>query len=235
LSNRFEEQIQFIKDNRCNICFSQVVYFKSKSDFSISDFQINSELIESELLFRNPLAHSTVMWDRLFFEKNNLNYNDFYRYSQDYELWTRVSLICKIFVINKPLVIYRIHRGQIGDKSSLSQIKYFNIAQEKSLTTLFNDYRINICIDEIFKQKMTKQNLTNLQFNLNYLSNVKHPKIEKLINIIYPRLIFKRGFEFYNLKLYFVISNFYRSRNFDIGCRKKSIFLLKCIVNWKKK
>ena len=71
LSNRFEEQIQFIKDNRCNICFSQVVYFKSKSDFSISDFQINSELIESELLFRNPLAHSTVMWDRLFFEKNN--------------------------------------------------------------------------------------------------------------------------------------------------------------------
>ena len=96
LSNRFEEQIQFIKDNRCNICFSQVIYYGKEKKEVLSQFSTKLDLVSAELLFRNPVAHSTAMWRKDFFVLNNLFYDEAYIYSQDYELWTRVEEKCNI-------------------------------------------------------------------------------------------------------------------------------------------
>jgi glycosyltransferase involved in cell wall biosynthesis len=61
------------------------------------------------LVFRNNIRHSTVMWrSELEFE-----YDENYRYSQDYEMWCRMARIGKIGVINEPLAEIRIHESTI--------------------------------------------------------------------------------------------------------------------------
>lgn len=63
-------------------------------------------------LFKCRIVHPSVMLRRSFLEEHGLRYNEEFRRSQDYELWSRVQEHGKIEIIPQILMKYRFHARQ---------------------------------------------------------------------------------------------------------------------------
>lgn len=61
-------------------------------------------------------AHPTVVYRREFLEKNKLLYNERYRNTEDYDMWLRCIEYGKFAVLQRPLLLYRIHRKRASDE-----------------------------------------------------------------------------------------------------------------------
>jgi glycosyltransferase involved in cell wall biosynthesis len=202
--NRFEEQLLFfLNEEKCKICFSQVIYFGKVKKKVSSQFLTKFNLISTELLFRNPVAHSTAMWRKDFFVSNNLFYDEAFIYSQDYELWTRVAEKCNIYVIDKCLLMYRFHSSQIGSSKSAEQMSFFNKAKNDFISRNFKNIDIANNINFIFNDKLTKDNYEIFIGGINYFSNLYDEKLNLLLYYFLPRMIVLNGLNYYNLQIYF--------------------------------
>jgi glycosyltransferase involved in cell wall biosynthesis len=232
LSNRFEEQIQFIKDNRCNICFSQVIYYGKEKKEVLSQFSTKLDLVSAELLFRNPVAHSTAMWRKDFFVLNNLFYDEAYIYSQDYELWTRVEEKCNIYVIDKSLLMYRFHNNQIGSSKSAEQTSFFNKANNDFITRKYKNIDISESINVIFNCKLTRDNYDIFISRINSILNLHDEKLNLLLYYFLPRMIVMNGLNYYNLRIYFSLRNLMNNSFYKLSYRQRLSFFLKCILNF---
>lgn len=80
----------------------------------------NSRQLKFSLLFGNTIAHSSVMYRKKELQEKKIEYET-YSYCHDYHLILSVGQISPIYVIDKELVQYRIHRKQ--KTSVLSQQK----------------------------------------------------------------------------------------------------------------
>ena len=115
--DRIESQINFATENlhysiigsSCNFINKSGKYLFSKN-YPSNHEQIKSALIRAGAFF----PHSSVVIKRDVFMKLG-GYNDYMKYSQDFELWLRASSKYKIFSINKPLVSIRIHSNRISN------------------------------------------------------------------------------------------------------------------------
>ena len=63
-------------------------------------------------LFSAPVFHNTVVIERDLLERHGLRYDPSYGESEDYDLWTRVLRIADGDVVEKPLVLHRLHPEQ---------------------------------------------------------------------------------------------------------------------------
>ena len=77
----------------------------------------------------NAIVHPTVILRRQFIEKVG-GYNVDYKYSQDYELWSRIASHTKFWNLQEPLIKYRIHatrsrqRAWYSFKSRVSWLRH---------------------------------------------------------------------------------------------------------------
>lgn len=86
--------------------------------------------VEAELLFRNCLFHSTLMWRSHL----KLKYDESFRYTQDYELTSRLVAEKKqIAVIPEPLVTYLAHDASISSKFNQEQYNLANQVRRRML------------------------------------------------------------------------------------------------------
>ena len=112
--NRIEKLFGFLnKYPDVAVCASN--YFKIDSmgnkKFSLNLFNYSRRL--KNFNYYNPIAHPSVM-----FRKNHIleldGYNEFYKVSQDYELWTRVNKKFKLYFLNLKLYNLRLHEQSIS-------------------------------------------------------------------------------------------------------------------------
>lgn len=109
-----------------------------------------SELIPWCLLFYNYIGgHSQVLFRREQVLELG-GYDEQYRYAQDYELWTRLSEIGKLFILPEVLLKYRVHSETISAKGQSKQ-------EESSLIISRNK------INNLTKKDLTMTEILNLK------------------------------------------------------------------------
>ena len=74
---------------------------------------------------------------------SNLRYREVFKNAEDYDLWTRLSLIGKLANLDDYLTFYRVHRNQISQTQKLNQ--------------LFGSYSVRI---SFFMMRYFKRDLT---------------------------------------------------------------------------
>lgn len=137
--DRFEVQAKYLdKNSDIDICGGFAKMFGTQHYFSITPF-CGKELCKVQLLYSSCLIHPTVMIRKQFLIDNNLFYNTNYFCSQDFELWSRAVEYGNIAMINRVLLYYRTHNGQISSQKKLLQRNYAVEICRKQIGKIMND------------------------------------------------------------------------------------------------
>lgn len=119
LPQRFERQLQWIKETDADICGSWVQLFGSKDKRILKHAQSNAA-IKQELLFGTAFAHPSVIMRTKTIR--TLRYDPAWDKAEDYELWARASLAgYNLTNIPEVLLMYRQHDSQISSATSVLQ------------------------------------------------------------------------------------------------------------------
>lgn len=82
--------------------------------------------IHCHLLFRNALAHSSVIIRRSALEKAGMAYDPSFRFAQDYELWVRLSMSTRLANLPQFLTTYNSHSNRVSHRFAHQQIESAN-------------------------------------------------------------------------------------------------------------
>ena len=119
LPGRFSEQVSFMDQNQeVGICGT---WFRIIKKRRVISYPIEHERIKCDLLFKNMIAHPTVMMRKALIQKYNLYYDPELITAQDYELWIRASQHIKLANIPRVLLYYRIHEKQVSFEKPTAQ------------------------------------------------------------------------------------------------------------------
>jgi glycosyltransferase involved in cell wall biosynthesis len=143
------------------------------------------------LNFGNTFAHSSIMIRKILLTKNSLCYNIHYRYSQDYEFWTRLCEYTKCDIVPEVLLYYRTHSEAISQQKREEQEelafqvawkqmhKYANISETEAKVLRNNrggvgkfvtvdSVRTGLRALDIMKVMLENQRLTKIEYHTLY-------------------------------------------------------------------
>jgi glycosyltransferase involved in cell wall biosynthesis len=118
MPGRLEEEVRYL-DNYTDAVIvgtTGILIDENGKEFGLFRFPTTDTEIRWWILFQNTFIHSAVMFRSKVMREKNLLYNEGKEYAEDYELWPRIIQHGKCFNIDNPLVKYRIHSDQIGNK-----------------------------------------------------------------------------------------------------------------------
>lgn len=193
---KYELQIKYLKKhNDIDILATDGVIFGNMNKKMIDEFG-SSEDKKAELLVYNKILHSSVIIKREFLDKNNLRYNEEFKYSQDYELWSRCCHVGKIEVLHKICYFWRKHDAQISTAKVVEQNELCKKIYENNLK------RLNIDINKskylfYLSNKPVNENITYKEIK-NFISEIiesndklKIYKKKSLKKVLYYRMFIK--------------------------------------------
>jgi len=120
-SNRLEEQIKLFEENPENVLVGSLATIIDEGGLIKGDMDYpkqNWQEIRKYSLLHNPFIHSSVMFRREVVYTVGY-YKKFFKYAEDYELWTRIINKYPCVNIPKKLIKYRVHNSQITKKSNI--------------------------------------------------------------------------------------------------------------------
>ncbi len=126
LPERFEKQVEILdRDPEVVLVSCNIEWIDSEGRFlGKQPRDCDRDLVSWYLLFYNHLAgHSQVMF-RQNSVRNLGGYSEDYRYSQDYELWSRLSKLGEIVILSDVLLKQRRHANSISFAKKLDQDTY---------------------------------------------------------------------------------------------------------------
>lgn len=129
-----------------------------------------------KLLFECPIIHPTVMWRKSDFIDNNLWYDEFFVYAQDYDLWSRATEKLRLGVVPQSLLKFRFHHSKsISSSKKGVQIKYAKIISEKNLSrvsliaSFFSRYDCLICKIMLYRTIIKSDYMSDMkELKINY-------------------------------------------------------------------
>lgn len=138
-NERIDIQLKYLESNE-----QRFAMVGSRADGLLYKNQegILTRLRPKDFSITNPLIHPTIMVRKEILE--TFKYNESYRYSQDYELWTRIIRSHGIAVVNRELIEYDTRQRNAG--YVLAQEFYFLMANLKFLysTLIIRDLQLNL-------------------------------------------------------------------------------------------
>lgn len=141
LPERFEKQVSFLEVNQSVVlCGTQII---NSRDNSISSFPITHSHIATSLLFENPIAHPTVMFN-LKANALSILYNEKFDVAQDYELWTNLIEKGNFENLNNAQLIYRNHSTNIGVIKHKRQLEISRIIKQQYLKKTIDNLPVSI-------------------------------------------------------------------------------------------
>ncbi|HKP12673.1 MAG TPA: glycosyltransferase [Blastocatellia bacterium] len=114
LPTRFARQVRFLEAHgEVGMCGTWVRMFSGRWS---RDRRLESdpERMRCSLLMFNVLSHPSVMLRRELFTRHGLAYDESFENSEDYEMWTRASLLFPPGNLREVLLLYRVHPEQAG-------------------------------------------------------------------------------------------------------------------------
>lgn len=107
-------------------------------DFNgICVFPEESDALKVGLLFYCMMSHPSVVFRRSMLEKTGIKYNPEFAIADDYKMWIDVLQRSNIYNIQKPLVEYRQHAGQICRKNKAEQEVAVRRLREEQLRLIY--------------------------------------------------------------------------------------------------
>ena len=186
--NRIEEQVVFMEKNKdIDICGCYCKTFGGVKK-RIVKTPLTNEDCKMVSIVTSPIAHPTVMIRSSSLKKYDIKYDLNYKYSQDFELWSRLLFQGANFSnIPEVLLNYRENPTGVTYGHSNESQKYTEKVIVRNLSLLFGDNNhfddIFNCTTDIncFKKSITV--LTELKKKNNKL-NLNEKQIEYIINYL---------------------------------------------------
>ncbi len=133
LPDRLKFQVEFLENYPAiGICSCDYYQFSNNQKWFSKSIS-NHETILVHLLFNCSIAHPTLLIRKNILDSQEVIYDAHFPHAEDYELWSRLVLKCKISSVEKTLFNYRIHRNQITQKYHQEQIESGNKIRRKIL------------------------------------------------------------------------------------------------------
>lgn len=92
----------------------------------LTNIESTNEEIRNVLLYKNPFCHSSVMFRKKDFDKVG-GYNSKLKYTEDHDLWIRLSQIGKIKILEENHVFYRESVYGMSKKTNKIIKKYYSV------------------------------------------------------------------------------------------------------------
>jgi len=124
---RIEEEIKFIKDHDLDACSSRALIKGTNKVIPRFSYYFPLSFI---LKYKNPIIHGSLVIKKDIIESIG-NYDEDFKYSQDYELITRLIKNNFKIRINKK-ILYKLNmEDNISNKFKNEQARYSNLVKEK--------------------------------------------------------------------------------------------------------
>ena len=149
LPDRFAEQVKYLNTNKkCGVVSGgyQMFGMVDKSLFLPERVKI------LDLLNGCCVCHPLVMIRKSVIDNYNFRYDSNFKYAEDYELWSRMVMVCGIENINKILLKYRWHGNNISIVSSIAQQQISEIIRKKMINELTDDYMMRLKLSQKYNQ-----------------------------------------------------------------------------------
>ncbi|NEW85495.1 MAG: glycosyltransferase [Mariniphaga sp.] len=128
---RLERQFAYMEANpKVGICGS---FIQNIPSGGCPNFITDGELLKVAFLANNYCAHPSLILRKEFLNRFNLNYNENYFYSADFDLCARGFRHFEVLNIPDVLLQYRRHSGQISTAKFAEQQKYADAIRVKQL------------------------------------------------------------------------------------------------------
>lgn len=166
LINRLKYQIEFLEKNEhIDICGGYISridktgrVYKRVSKMPLCDGEI-----KSNLLYSNQLFHPTVVFKTSFFKKNNIQYNEDFIRTQDYELWSRLAFDYQAVFANIPRIVLKYRRSRsVGLKNRNNKSQF--LFERKVRLSNFNKLGVLYKnADFLFNKLRVEPNLSRIE------------------------------------------------------------------------
>lgn len=113
LSDRLKDQLAVFAQHPDAVVTGSDYYLLSEDKLILQKNMNDSDYQKTILLFSTCFAHPTVMM-RNIFKETGLRYDERFPHTEDYRLWTELSFRGTFYNVDKPLLKYRDHAGQIS-------------------------------------------------------------------------------------------------------------------------
>jgi len=244
---RFEKQLEFLDANPnitvCSACFEYIGMRQGKVSLPLTD-----EEIKISLLDKCTIVHPLVIFRRLFFLENNLEYDPLAIAAEDYDLWTRIA--GKVHFGNLPEVLlkYRISSTQVSkqkedlqwgnsDKCRVRMLNYIwdfgndedkryagLIARPHSISRLEDVEKVFEILDDLVLRNRGVQFFNETGFD-HFVRNRKK---------ILARFFYHNK-RIYNHKVFLEFYNSPGTFKKELSAVDKIKIIIKCLILWQKK
>jgi glycosyltransferase involved in cell wall biosynthesis len=183
LPERLARQFDFMENNKEIVACGSFIRVFGKINKTDKSLPTNCNQFKNILLIKNPLPHPTAFIRNEIIQKNNIKYDERYKYSQDYGLWSELSIYGFLTNIPEVLLHYRVADNQISIKNKKEQ---------------------TLCAQSI-RRELLKRELKNIhiQFDINSLSHLAlkiYNKLDKNEYRSYMLLLLFLSYINYNVK-----------------------------------
>lgn len=171
---RFAKQVDFLEKNdsiillgtRANIISETTAKFKAHNHAT------NPAVLKFDLLFNNPFVHSTIMFRKNSIEKIGY-YNTEKSIYEDYEFWSRFSLVGDVANLPNILLDYRHHeKGLSKDKTYFKEDAIFNISLQNIKNLMGVDNTIYAVLVSLYHEKYSEYHEETLDELTNALCQI---------------------------------------------------------------
>ena len=180
LRDRFQIQLQFLKDNpQIDLVGSWVEFIDKNSQptGNILRYIKTPMGLRWTTFFTPPFIHPTVMFCGRVFDQG-YQYNVDEIYAQDFEFWTRLNVSHKFSNISKILLQYRIHNRSISISKNVSQNEAAYKISQNGIKQFLGD-SISLNVVRILKAPHYSDSITTVKTSLQLLANLYHSFINK--------------------------------------------------------
>jgi len=244
MPERFSKQFDFMENNlEIGVLGTNIRFFGNYN--ADSDLPTSNNDLKAELLFRDIIMHPTVMIRRSVMDENNLRYDEDFRISQDFDLWSRMISFTEFANMPEILLKYRFVDSNLTNSTKTeyreSFLKKIFITQLKRLGINPSDEDIRFHIILASKKKISKiDDLSGIKL---WLDKIAEKNKKKLFydQAVIERVLSKYWFSActnstgFGLKTYFKYKNSQYINQYDPGLILKFRFLLKCMVVYERK
>lgn len=139
IPTRLAEQVSVLDSNEDIVICSTYMQLLGGNEIYNSSLKNEISHFAHLLLLGNFIAHPTVMLRSGYLKENNLKYRPQYIYAEDYKLWAEIACLeGLLYVIDKPLLKYRVSEGQTSRTHFQQQVSTAGKIKNELLQFLIN-------------------------------------------------------------------------------------------------
>lgn len=146
LPNRLKMQVDLLDASHTVIACGSAVYQMGAKSGLVSMPRTDKQC-KLFLAIGNCFAHPAVMFRMDAIKLCGLRYSNEYLYAEDYKLWSDMAAYGDFHNLRQPLLLYRVHSAQVGQRKRDSQRDaHLRVAHEN-----LGRMNVSICVDDLQK------------------------------------------------------------------------------------